>query len=101
MQAKARRRWFGLLASLLLLALLVLPSDNGPIAYFRSKVRVAALEHNIDSLNLLIDYYQKQIDALRAEDPFAIEREARRFGFTYPGETVYEFEIAGGAANGE
>ncbi len=86
---------------MLVVVLVTLPSDSGPIAYFHSKARVAALEASLDSLALLINHYDQKITALEKEDPFAIEWEARRFGFTYPGETVYQFELKGTAADGE
>jgi cell division protein FtsB len=75
------------------IGLVVLPSDSGPIAYFRSKARVTALVANIDSLDQLVSHFEQKIVALENEDPLAIEQEARRLGFIYPGETVYEFQM--------
>lgn len=101
LQSRSQRRWLGIIILLVAVGFVTIPGDSGPLAYFRSKARVEAIEQSIDSLNLLISYYQDKIVALESEDPFAIEQKARRFGFTYPGETVYEFELKGETADGE
>ncbi len=93
LQSKRQRRGLGIIIVVIVFGLVVLPSDSGPIAYFRSKARVTALEASIDSLDLLVQHFEQKIEALENEDPLAIEQEARRLGFIYPGETVYEFQL--------
>jgi cell division protein FtsB len=101
LQSKRQRRWLGILILVVIIGLVVLPSDSGPVAYFRSQARVTALEASIDSLDQLVYHFEQKIEALENEEPLAIEQEARRLGFIYPGETVYEFQMKSEETDGE
>jgi cell division protein FtsB len=89
-----------ILALVQLLFLVLIPGERGLLGHVRTRSRIAALERSVDSLDREIRRYEQLTELLRKEDPRQIEREARRFGMSYPDEIVYEF-VPGTAAGHE